>query len=56
MAVPWWDCNWSFEKKIIINHSLVESDQTNLPVLLYNSSDTDLRDYAISNNENVTND
>ena len=28
-SVAWWDCNWSYCKKITIDHTKVESDQTN---------------------------
>jgi len=41
-SVDWYDCNWSYSKKIIINHDKVQSTQTNYPVLIYRSSDTDL--------------
>jgi hypothetical protein len=45
-ALEWWDCNWSYVKKITIDHTKVQSDQTNFPVLLYESTDSDLASYA----------
>jgi hypothetical protein len=49
----WWDCNWSYCKKIIIDHDLVESDQSYFPILIYNNSDTDLRDYAQDDGDDI---
>jgi len=44
--VAWWDCNWSYAKKITIDHTMVQADQTDFPVLLYESSDADLAAHA----------
>ena len=52
-APDWWDCNWSYSKKIIIHHEYVESDQTNFPVLIYNSSDNDLAGYAQADGDDI---
>ena len=38
----WWNCNWSYCKKITIDHTKVQSDLTNYPVLLYRQNDSDL--------------
>jgi hypothetical protein len=45
-AYTWWDCNWSYCKKITIDHTKVESDQVNFPVLLYEATDSDLASHA----------
>ena len=52
-ALDWWDCNWSYCKKIIIDHTKVDADLTNFPVLIYNSSDTDLRDHAQTDGDDI---
>jgi len=49
----WWDCNWSYAKKITIDHTKVQADQTNFPVLLYEGSDADLADYAQENGNDI---
>ena len=49
----WWDCNWSYAKKIIIHHEYIEADQTNFPVLIYRQTDSDLRDYAQSDGDDI---
>jgi hypothetical protein len=46
-AVPhWWNCNWSYVKKITIDHTKVQGDQENFPVLLYQAADADLAAHA----------
>ena len=30
----WWDANWDYCKRIVINHDLVDADMTNFPVLI----------------------
>ena len=46
-AVPhWWNCNWSYVKKITIDYTKVQGDQENFPVLLYEASDADLAAHA----------
>jgi parallel beta-helix repeat protein len=34
----WWDFNWNYSKKITINHSYVDGDLTNFPILFSNTS------------------
>ena len=53
-AADWWNCSWSYCKKIIIDHTKVQSDQTDFPVLLYRSSDSDLANYAQSDGDDIT--
>jgi len=57
----WWDINWDYHKKIVINHSLVEADLQNFPVLItHTSSDfinhaqTDGDDFAFVDADNIT--
>jgi hypothetical protein len=38
----WWNLDWMYRKEIIINHSLVDADFTNFPVLINLASDVDL--------------
>ena len=45
-AQDWWDCNWSYSKKITIDCDKVQSDQTNYAVLVYRSADSDLATHA----------
>ena len=52
-AVSWWNCNWSYAKKITIDHTKVQSSQTNFPVLLYESSDADLAAHAQSDGGDI---
>ncbi len=44
----WYDCNWSYRKKITIDHTKVTADQTNFPVLINLASDADLAAHARS--------
>jgi len=39
---PWWNTEWGFRKEIIINHSKIDSNLTNFPVLIYLPSDPDI--------------
>jgi len=52
-AADWWDCNWSYCKRITIDHTKVQSDQTDFPVLLNRSSDNDLATYAQSDGDDI---
>jgi hypothetical protein len=49
----WWDCNWSYAKKITIDHTKVQADETNFPVLLYEATDADLAAYAQENGNDI---
>ena len=49
----WWDCNWSYCKKITIDHTKVQSTQSNFPVLIYESADSDLAAYAQSDGDDI---
>ena len=39
---PWWNFEWLYRKEITINHSKVDADLTNFPVLISIVSDNDL--------------
>lgn len=39
---PWWNSGWEYRKEITINHSKVDGDLSNFPVLISLSSDSDL--------------
>ncbi|MCK4365653.1 MAG: DUF2341 domain-containing protein, partial [Thermoplasmatales archaeon] len=52
-AADWWDCNWSYCKKITIDHNKVDTDQTNYPVMIYRSADSDLATYTQSDGADI---
>jgi len=52
-GADWWDCNWSYCKKITIDHTKVESDQTNYPVLIRRDTDTDLATHAQNDGDDI---
>ncbi len=49
LVVPppqWWGSNWTYVKKIVVNHSRVSSNLVNFPVLISEESDADLAAHA----------
>jgi hypothetical protein len=50
---PWWNTSWSYRKLIFINHSQVDSDLNNFPILV-NITDTDLRDDAQDDGDDIS--
>jgi hypothetical protein len=48
----WWNSNWGYRKLVTINSSQVDADLTNFPVLI-NITDTDLRDYAQNDGDDI---
>jgi len=42
----WWDSNWSYVKRIVVNHTRVLSDLVDFPVLVSEASDPDLAAHA----------
>ncbi|MBE3137904.1 MAG: DUF2341 domain-containing protein, partial [Thermoplasmata archaeon] len=42
----WWNTNWQYRKEIIIDHTLVAADFTNIPLLITTDSDSNLAQYA----------
>ncbi len=51
--LPWWNSDWQFRKSIVINHSKIEEDLTNFPVLISFESDTDLSLNAQPNGNDI---
>ena len=49
----WWNASWGYRKLIIINSSQVDADLTNFPILVYNSSDSDLAAHAQSDGDDI---
>ena len=45
MSDDWWDTDWRYRKQITINHSYVDGNLTNFPVLVAHTSE-DFKDYA----------
>ncbi|MCK4650071.1 DUF2341 domain-containing protein, partial [Candidatus Pacearchaeota archaeon] len=52
LASDWFNSSWTYKKDITINHSKVNGSQVNFPVLI-NLTDTDLRDDALSNGDDI---
>lgn len=52
-AFSWWNCSWPYCKRITIDHTKVESTQTNFPVLLHQTTDSDLATYAQSDGGDI---
>lgn len=49
----WYDSDWLYMKKITIDHTLVEDNLTNFPVLIYLSADDDLAEKARSDGYDI---
>ena len=49
----WWDDTWPYRKLITIDSSLIDSDQLNFPFLVYISSDSDLKDNAQEDGDDI---
>ena len=43
---PWWNSDWLYRKRITINHTNVDDDLTDFPVLVVNLDDSDLAIHA----------
>jgi len=50
---PWWDSNWQYQKEIVINYTMVDGNLVNFPILIYNSSDSDLAAYAQDSGDDI---
>jgi type II secretory pathway pseudopilin PulG len=50
--VPWFDSNWKFRKKIVIDHTKIINDLSNFPLLLY-LKDDDLKEYAARKGKDI---
>ena len=51
--VTWWDTDWSYRKRITINHIYITSDLTNFPIMV-DITDSDLKDKAQSDGDDIT--
>jgi len=51
--VGWWNTSWANRKLIIINHSMIQEDQKDFPVLIYRSADAELAAQAKSNGDDI---
>ncbi|MDH7517398.1 MAG: hypothetical protein QHH19_03540, partial [Candidatus Thermoplasmatota archaeon] len=40
--VGWWDTDWQYRKMIVIDHTKIQADQTDFPLLIYRETDLDL--------------
>ena len=49
---PWWNYEWSYRKKVTIDHNEVTSDLANFPVLI-SITDSDLSSRAQSNGDDI---
>lgn len=49
----WYDPNWLYRKQITIDNTKFSSDETNFPLLINLSSDTDLSSKALSNGNDI---
>ena len=52
-SFDWWDCNWSYCKKIVINHTKVLASQVEFPFLFDEVTDGDLKDHAQSDGDDI---
>ncbi len=49
----WWSSDWGYRKLITVNSSQVDADLINFPVLVYNSSDSDLASHAQNDGDDI---
>ena len=49
----WWNDDWQYRKLITINHSLVDGDLVNFPILVYLDGDSDLVNHAQVDGDDV---
>ena len=49
----WWHSSWKYRKLITIDSSKVAADHTNFPVLIYNTSDSDLASNAQNDGDDI---
>ena len=50
----WWDDSWPYRKLITIDHTKVDSNQNNFPVLIYSPTDSDLSNHAQNDGDDIT--
>jgi len=49
----WWSSSWGYRKLSTVNHSQVDADLTNFPILVYESSDSDLASKAQDDGDDI---
>lgn len=49
----WWDTNWEYRKEITINHSKVDANFINFPILISFNSDVDLANNAQNDGDDI---
>ena len=52
-SFPWYDCAWGYRKNITIDHTKVSATQSNFPVLVSLTGDSDLSKYALANGNDI---
>ncbi|UCF12670.1 MAG: DUF2341 domain-containing protein, partial [Thermoplasmatales archaeon] len=52
-GLNWWNNSWEYRKLITINSSQVDGNLTNFPVLIYESSDSNLVSHAQSDGDDI---
>jgi len=49
----WWNSSFDYRKLITINHSQVDEDLTNFPILVYRFEDSDLFSHAQADGDDI---
>ncbi|RKX40932.1 MAG: hypothetical protein DRP23_01915, partial [Thermotogae bacterium] len=49
---PWWDMDWLYRKAVIVDHTMVDADLTNFPILV-DITDNDLSEHALSSGDDI---
>ena len=52
-TIPWYDCSWGYRKNITIDYTKVSGTQTDFPVLVNLTSDTDLKARAQADADDI---
>ena len=52
-AADWYDADWGFRKKITIDHTKVDADLTDFPVLINYDEEGDLKAYAQADGDDI---
>jgi len=51
-SLTWWNSGWLYRKEIRINHTMIDADLTNFPILI-NITDTDIKNNAQSDGDDI---
>ncbi len=49
----WYNTNWGFRKKVVIDHNQIDADLANFPVLISLSADAELNAKALANGDDI---